>query len=178
MQINRYSHLSGSKIKSTVWANDTLELPSGDRYSLCGIGHHLGEYFSAGHYLASVKQDDEWIRCNDTQISESNENESKSLECNVCIYTKIFSHDTPFTPTDEWQNIQARMVPGGLHCQLGSNGQNYARNLNPGGGVHTSPKKVVPSWSTGANAMQLGSEEPLTSFKATAVTNPKKKRIY
>ena len=123
-----------------MWANDTLELPSGDKYTLCGIGHHLGEYFTSGHYLASVKHGDEWIRCNDTQISVSNENESKSLECNVCIYTKIVAFDTPFIPTEEWQNLKDRKVPGGLHYRFGLKG-NYARNMNPEEGVQISPKK-------------------------------------
>ena len=73
VQINRYLNLSGSKIETTVWPNDIVQLPSGDEYTLCGIGHHLGKTFKGGHYIASVKMDTEWTRCNDTQILRSNE---------------------------------------------------------------------------------------------------------
>ena len=38
---------------------------------------------------------------------------------------------TPFIPTDEWQNLKGRTVPGGLHYSFGLKG-NYARNMNPG----------------------------------------------
>ena len=42
VQINRYLNLTGSKIKTTVWTNDNIKLPSGDEYKLCSIGHHIG----------------------------------------------------------------------------------------------------------------------------------------
>ena len=130
VQVNRYLDLTGNKIKTTVWATETIKLPSGDEYTLCSIGHHLGEYFTGGHYLASVKHGDDWFKCNDTQISQSDENNSKSMECNVCIYSKVFSSDTLFTPTDEWQNLQGRIAPGSLHYRFGSRGRNYARNMD------------------------------------------------
>ena len=142
LQINRYLDLSGAKIKTTVWPDDSLKLPSGEEFKLLGIGHHLGEYFSSGHYVASIKSDTEWIRCNDTQISKSNESDSKSIEINICIYLKVFHSTSPFIPTDEWQNLKGRTVPGGLHYSFGLKG-NYARNMNPGEGI-TVKKHISP----------------------------------
>ena len=129
VQVNRYSNDTQTKIKTTVWPDDNLKLPSGDEYTLCGIGHHVGEYFTRGHYVASVCSDQEWTMCNDTQILKSSESDSKSMGCNICIYTKVFHSSTPFNPTDEWQNLRGRHVPGGLHYSFGLKG-NYARNLN------------------------------------------------
>ena len=39
VQINRCSNLSGNKITTTVWPDDTLKLPNGEKFKLCGIGH-------------------------------------------------------------------------------------------------------------------------------------------
>jgi ubiquitin C-terminal hydrolase len=89
VQVNRYKNVTGTKMKTTVWPDEYLRLPSGDEYTLCGIGHHLGESFNGGHYVASVHSDEEWILCNDTQILNSSESDSKSMECNVCIYTQV-----------------------------------------------------------------------------------------
>ena len=118
VQVNRFKSGSNTKIKTTVWPNDNLRLPSGDEYALCGIGHHIGEHFTGGHYVASVSSDTEWVRCNDTTISNSTESDSKSLECNICIYSKVFNSTTPFNPTDEWQNLKGRHAPGGLRCNI------------------------------------------------------------
>ena len=136
VQINRYLDLAGTKLKTTVWPDDKIHLPSGDEYTLCGIGHHLGEYFSGGHYLASVKFNQEWVTCNDTEISNSNECNSKSMECNICIYSKVFNSSTPFIPTDEWQDLKGRQAPGGLHYSFGLKG-NYARNMKLGEGIQS-----------------------------------------
>ena len=91
--------------------------------------------------MASVFGDKGWILCNDTQILNSSESDSKSMECNVCIYTKVFNSDTPFHPTDEWQNLQGRQVPGGLHYSFGLKG-NYAQNLNLGEGSKTGTQNI------------------------------------
>ena len=89
MCLNRYKNATGAKVKTTVWPDEYIRLPSGDEYTLCGIGHHLGESFNSGHYVASVSGDEGWILCNDTQILHSSESDSKSRECNVCIYTIV-----------------------------------------------------------------------------------------
>ena len=88
VQINRFSDLSESKIQTTIWPNDIIKLSSGDEYKLCGIGHHIGNHFISGHYISSVINNGEWIRYNDTEISEKTESDSKSLHCDVCIYSK------------------------------------------------------------------------------------------
>ena len=106
LHINRFSNLAGSKITTTVWPNDVVTFPSGDEYKLCGIGHHIGQYFSSGHFVASVRDNDQWITYNDTEFSMRSESDSKSMECNVCIYSKVMTCHTPFIPTDEWQNAR------------------------------------------------------------------------
>jgi hypothetical protein len=152
VQINRYLNLTGSKIQTTLWPNDNINLPSGDEYTLCAIGHHLGDNFNGGHYIASVKCKNEWVRCNDTQISKSSESDSKSMECNICIYTKVFSSNTPFAPTDEWQDLKGRSAPGGLHYSFGLKG-NYARNMDLGESVRFK-NIVIPNKSPSLNTDQ------------------------
>ena len=126
--------------------------------------HHLGDNFKRGHYLSSVKVDDRWMRCNDTQISESNESESKSVECNICIYAKFFDSTTPFCPTDEWQDIKGRTVPGGLHYRFGLKG-NYARNMNAGEGTKVR-KQINPKQNSNFQESQTKVRPKKTNYES------------
>ena len=45
---------------SNVWPDDKITLPSSASYELCGIGHHLGQSNTSGHYIASVKKKTEF----------------------------------------------------------------------------------------------------------------------
>ena len=157
VQLNRYLDKSGSKNTTTIWPDDNIQLPSGDEYALCGIGHHFGEYSNSGHYMASVRIDQEWIRCNDTQIVKSDESSSKSMECYVCIYTKVITPGTPFIPTDEWQQLKGRQAPGGLHYSFGING-NYARNMNLS-------KDITPEKQISPNKKATGEKPPATTIQ-------------
>ena len=130
VQINRFSNMTGLKLKTTIWPDDIIQFPTGDEYKLYGIGHHLGEYHGQGHFIASLRNDQSWVRCNDTDICNSNESDAKSLECNLCVYSKIFNSETPFVPTNDWQNLHGRKAPGGLHYSFGLKG-NYAKNIEP-----------------------------------------------
>ena len=181
VQINRYLDLSGSKIKTTVWPNDKIMLPSGDEYTLCGIGHHLGDTFKGGHYIASVKLDNEWTVYNDTESLRSDESDSKSMECNVCIYSKVFGPSTPFIPTDEWQDLKGRQAPGGLHYSFGLKG-NYARNMNLGDNL-SFKKQVSPNKSpkAAANQQKDGTEDEVQSTEKIedgSWTTPKKRKDF
>ena len=105
IQMNRYN-VSGNKIKTTVWPNDIIKL-QGDEFMLCAIGHHLGQYFTAGHYLASVKAINEWTQYNDTNVSQSSETDAKSMESYICIYSKVFTLNTsPY----EWQKFKSDIL--------------------------------------------------------------------
>ena len=46
----------------------------------------------------------------------------------IFVYLKLFKETTPFIPSNEWQNIKGRRVPGGLHYSFGT--RNYAKLLN------------------------------------------------
>ena len=76
---------------SNVWPDDKITLPSSASYELCGIGHHLGQSNTSGHYIASVKKNKIWYRCNDTKVSLITEKEAKSLICDICVYSKVSS---------------------------------------------------------------------------------------
>ena len=131
--INRFSGEGVTRIKTTIWPDETLRMKTGEEYKLVSIAHHLGETTNSGHYLASIKEEDVWLRCNDTQITTSTESESKSEESYICVYLKLLNPSSPFIPTEKWQDIKGRQVPGGLHYSFGSRG-NYAKlekeNLN------------------------------------------------
>ena len=128
IQLSRFTHAGGRKIKTTVWPDEVLEMTTGELYKLNSISHHMGETANSGHYLASVKADTFWLRCNDTETTQITEDDAKSSECHACLYVKLIDSSTPFIPTEEWQNIKGRMVPGGLHYAFGQKG-NYAKKL-------------------------------------------------
>ena len=132
LNLNRFKNCSDKKIKTTVWPNDKIQL-QGDQFELSSIGHRIGDYPSSGHYQVTVKNGNEWIEYNDSNISKSSESNAKSMDCHVFFYTKVVTPHTTFTPTDEWQNVKGRKVPGGLHYKLGPNGI-FARSLYPGTG--------------------------------------------
>ena len=46
----------------------------------------------------------------------------------VCVYLKVLNQSTPFIPTDEWQDIKGRHVPGRLHYSFEIRG-NYAKKI-------------------------------------------------
>ena len=128
VQLNRFSREGNVKIKTTVWPDEKLTMKTGEEYQLNSIAHHLGESKHSGHYLVSFKEDGTWFRCNDAIASLSSESEAKSEESYICVYLKVVNQSTPFTPTDEWQDIKGRQVPGLLHYSMGIRG-NYARKL-------------------------------------------------
>ena len=68
LQIDRFATVYGKKIETTVWPNDRLSLSTGEEYELVSLAHHLGETANNGHYLASVKNGDTWVRCDDTSL--------------------------------------------------------------------------------------------------------------
>ena len=128
VQLSRFSSATGGKIKTKVWPDDILKLETGESYRLNSISHHLGETPKSGHYVSSVKRGDNWFRCNDTKIVQITENNAKSNDCHTFVYLKLFEETTPFIPSNEWQNIKGRRVPGGLHYSFGT--RNYAKLLN------------------------------------------------
>ena len=74
---------------SNVWPDDKITLPSSTIYELSSIGHHIGQSNNSGHYVASVRRNKKWYRCNDTKVSLITENEAKSLLCDICVYTRV-----------------------------------------------------------------------------------------
>ena len=50
IQLNRFSLKDMSKICSVVWAEDIVQLPIGEQFKLCAIGHRSGDSQNNGHY--------------------------------------------------------------------------------------------------------------------------------
>ena len=99
LQIDRFATIDGKKIDTTVWPNDWLILSTGEEYELLSLAHHLGETANNGHYLASVKSGDIWLRCDDTSVELSSESNAKSTESYICVYTKVSEEPALFTRT-------------------------------------------------------------------------------
>ena len=74
---------------SNIRPDDKITLPSSTLYELSGIGHHIGHSHNSGHYVASVRKNKKWYRCNGTKVSLITENEAKSLLCDICVYTRV-----------------------------------------------------------------------------------------
>ena len=72
-----------------MWPEDVIHLSTGQTYQLSGIGHHMGETATSGHYVASLKTESGWLRCNDTKLSYSDETTIKSLLCDFFVYYKV-----------------------------------------------------------------------------------------
>ena len=82
-----------------MWPNDRLSLSTGEEYELVSLAHHLGETANNGHYLASVKAGDIWLRCDDTSEELSSESNAKSTESYICVYTKVSEETAVCTKT-------------------------------------------------------------------------------
>ena len=54
IQLNRFSMENMAKVRSTVWAEVSIVLPTGETFRLHAIGHRTGNSQS-GHYWASIK---------------------------------------------------------------------------------------------------------------------------
>ena len=87
IQLLRFNEFNISKTQTVVVPEDILVLPNGDKFKLVSIADHLGELIKNGHYVASIKQDLSWLRCNDEKLYWS----SDVITSNnyVYVYSKI-----------------------------------------------------------------------------------------
>ena len=86
IQVSKYSEDGINTTHTRIWPDDILVLPSGEMFELLGIGHHLGASHHRGHFVASLKIDDGWLRCNDTKLHFVNETDVKSNSCDILVY--------------------------------------------------------------------------------------------
>ena len=88
IQLNIFFSNDGSNCTS-VSPEEYLELPTGERFELCGVGHHLGRSQRSGHFIASVKIQDRWMKCDDTKIVYVDETTAKLFHIDSCVYSKV-----------------------------------------------------------------------------------------
>ena len=76
VKLKRYGRsLNGQDYKIQTSVNPPLgfTVESGESfvqpYSLCGVLTHIGSELKSGHYIAEVRKDDKWWKCNDDKIS-------------------------------------------------------------------------------------------------------------
>ena len=76
VKLKRYGRsLNGQDYKIQTSVNPPLgfTVESGESfvqpYSLCGVLTHIGSELKSGHYIAEVRKDDQWWKCNDDKIS-------------------------------------------------------------------------------------------------------------
>ena len=89
IQLLRFEQFNTHKTNTIVVPEDILTLPNGETYKFKGSADHLGDLIKNGHYVANVKSGEDWIRCNDDELSIAYEAITSSNY--VFLYSKIKS---------------------------------------------------------------------------------------
>ena len=59
-------------------------------YTLIAVAVHIGKSMSLGHYIAYVKREDKWYKCDDSKIHEvSNGNNVLSSDAYLLFYRQL-----------------------------------------------------------------------------------------
>ena len=88
-------HTSPCKINAEALPFDTLDIETGQgicTYKVIATVHHIGTQLTQGHYVAYVKQGNEWIMCDDQRIIPCGETSSDPVR-NAYLLLLQFSDD-------------------------------------------------------------------------------------
>nr|GAT52438.1 predicted protein [Mycena chlorophos] len=108
LSLNRFTN-TNSKIMHQVVAPLALDVApfvisgNSSTYSLCATVNHSGSSAHHGHYVAAVKRGDEWMECNDTQVSPCS---SQEVSHNKGAYLLFYARNIEGleTPEDDAQS--------------------------------------------------------------------------
>jgi uncharacterized UBP type Zn finger protein len=92
IQLGRFQSSKGPKLQTKIWPDDELNMQFGE-FNLHAIAHHLGGSMENGHYVASIKHGNKWLRCNDTEISVIEDSQVKSDSNYIVVYTRKFTRN-------------------------------------------------------------------------------------
>ena len=71
IQLLRFEQFNNYKTTTIVVPEEILTLPNGEKYKFTGSADHLGDLIKNGHYEANAKSGEDWIRCNDEDLSRA-----------------------------------------------------------------------------------------------------------
>ena len=135
IQLNRFSNnLSSSKVNTLINTGLELKLLDCNIYELFGVLDHQGTSINSGHYITKMKNNDEWLLCNDTNISPIDFQDVVTTDNYILLFKKKEnslhpsptipipispSFIPPFIPTHEWQEVlPGQGVPPGCHSKI------------------------------------------------------------
>ena len=88
----RFPHYRHIKVKTLVSAEKILTLPNKDKFILTAICDHHGEFISSGHYTTTVRQGDQWFKCDDQNINLIRSENMVHKSNYIYLYKKIGKH--------------------------------------------------------------------------------------
>ena len=96
IQLNRFNEDTRTRIPTIVEADEILEFPSEEngektcvQYKLSTVIDHIGNTRNSGHYIAYVKENFSWMKCNDSNISASSEAQFRTKNNYIYHYSRI-----------------------------------------------------------------------------------------
>ena len=108
IQVNRFIGATGTRIPTVIKADEILEMPAEEngeevcvQYRLSSIIDHIGNTTKAGHYIAFVKENNCWMKCDDTNITQSSEEELRTSQNYATIYLTTIN-SKPFPETNRF----------------------------------------------------------------------------
>ena len=79
-------------------------MPNGEKYTFTGSADHLGDLIKNGHYESNGKSGEDWIRCNDEELSRAYEVITSNNY--VFLYTKIKSDVMPVPKVEREDQVR------------------------------------------------------------------------
>ena len=87
--LKNQSHIK-AKVDTLVVPENILTLPNGDQFELKSISDHIGDFIYNGHYTATLKQNNVWIKCNDERSSIIEPSLVGNRNNYIYVYHKLF----------------------------------------------------------------------------------------
>ena len=100
-------------------AEDTIQIDN-DTFQLESCIDHIGNTMTNGHYIAHIKNENQWKKFNDTNITNETEIEVKNKNNYLFIYTKVLKNTDTVDLTDEWQEFAKNLYEGEVCLSLSS----------------------------------------------------------
>ena len=88
----RFPNHRHTKINTLVTAEKFLTLPNRDKFILTAICDHHGEFISSGHYTTTIRQGNQWFKCDDQNINLIKSENMVHKSNYIYLYKKIDKH--------------------------------------------------------------------------------------
>jgi hypothetical protein len=142
-------------------------------YDLVGILVHQGQTCASGHYLAFVKKNSEWFKCNDSEVTRVDEStvmmqqayilmyEVAEMRENACLRPKPFRKDPSIMSTIESDDATMSKESFSAHASHWSSDRSTSKRSLPRA---ASFRGQLPNESTAESILRLLRDAGVTQF--------------